>query len=241
MDAQNKEQSKITLADLENATFAVAEGMVIGKMIHNRLPHAKISCYKSISDCFSALSNGEVDSVVYDEPVLRYIAAYAPEFYVIDEKFTEVDYGFAVSLDRPDLKRAVDETLAELKATGVYEEMVDRWFPKSGTLGIMPRIECPDKNGVIRYGATITERPFSFVVGDNINTGFDIELAKRVCCRLGMGLEVHNLIFSELIPSLLSGKIDMFGSIFITEERRKKVLFSEPYFQGGVAAMVKLD
>jgi polar amino acid transport system substrate-binding protein len=38
----------------------------------------------------------------------------------------------------------------------------------------------------------------------------------------------------------MAGKVDMIGAcITITEERSKKVLFSEPYYVGGIAALVR--
>jgi polar amino acid transport system substrate-binding protein len=55
-----------------------------------------------------------------------------------------------------------------------------------------------------------------------------------------MKLEVVNMEFGAMIPALLSGKVDMIAAcITITEERAKKVLFSEPYYVGGIAALVK--
>jgi len=229
-----------SLSDLGEATFAVAEGMIIGEIVLSRMPHARIQYYRTVMDCLSALKNGEVDGVVYDEPILRHISAHSPELYLIEEKFTEVDYGFAVNLNRQDLKNAIDGTVAELKSNGIYDEMKKRWFPESGALGIMPKIKLSGENGILKLGTTTTDRPFAFTVGDNINSGFDIELAKRICCKLKMDLEIHNMIFSKLIPSLLSGKVDMIGAaIFINEERSKKILFSEPYFHGGLAVIVK--
>jgi len=239
MAVEEKAKRISSISELANATFAVAEGMVIGEMVLSRLPHARIRYYKTIMDCFNAVKNGEVDSAVYDEPLLRYILAHSSELYMVEEKFSEVDFGFAVNLNRPDLKKAIDDTLAELKSNGIYEDMKKRWFPKTGAIGLMPNIKLSGENGILKFGTTPVDRPFSFIVGDNVNTGFDIELAKRICQKLKMDIEFHNLVFSELIPSLLSGKIDMFGSIYITEERRKKILFSEPYFHGGVAAIVK--
>jgi len=239
MAVEEKARKIKSISDLENATFAVAEGMVIGEMVLSRLPHAQIRYYRTIMDCFTAVKNGEVDGVVYDEPLLRYILAHSPELYMVEEKFTEVDYGLAVNLNRPDLKKAIDDTLAELKSNGIYDEMKKRWFPETGAIGLMPNIKLSGENGTLIFGTTPVDRPFSFIVGDNVNTGFDIELAKRICQKLKMDMKIHNLVFSELIPSLLSGKIDMFGSIYITEERKKKILFSEPYFHGGVAVIVK--
>jgi len=55
-----------------------------------------------------------------------------------------------------------------------------------------------------------------------------------------MNLEVVNMDFGAMIPALTAGKVDMIGAcITITEERAKKVLFSEPYYNGGIAALVK--
>jgi polar amino acid transport system substrate-binding protein len=46
--------------------------------------------------------------------------------------------------------------------------------------------------------------------------------------------------FGAMIPALISGKVDMIGAcITITEERAKSVLFSAPYYTGGIAALVK--
>lgn len=228
-----------SISELSNATFAVAEGMVIDEMVFSKLPHARIRYYKTITDCFAAVKSGEVDSAVYDESLLRYILAHSPELYMVEEKFSKVDFGIAVNLNRPDLKKAIDETLAEIKANGIYEDMKNRWFPKTGAIGLMPKIKLSGENGTLKFGTTPVDRPFSFIVGDNVNTGFDIELAKRICQKLKMDIEIHNLVFSDLIPSLLSGKIDMFGSIYITEERKKKILYSEPYIHGCIAAIVK--
>ena len=56
----------------------------------------------------------------------------------------------------------------------------------------------------------------------------------------GDTLEVVNMEFGSLIPALISGKVDMIAAcITITDERAQKVLFSEPYYTGGIAALVR--
>jgi len=61
--------------------------------------------------------------------------------------------------------------------------------------------------------------------------GFDIELAKRICQYLGYELEVKDLDFSTIIPSLQSGRIDFaMAGINPTEERRKSLDFSSIYY-----------
>jgi polar amino acid transport system substrate-binding protein len=69
--------------------------------------------------------------------------------------------------------------------------------------------------------------------------GFDIEIASRVAQKLDMKLEVIDMEFGSLIPALLSGKVDMIAAcITVTDERAKKILFSEHYYTGGIAALV---
>lgn len=243
MSVEEKSIKTKSLSDLENATFAVVEGFIYDDWILNRLPKAKIQYFRSVMECITALKNGDVDAFPYDDAILRYLLANLPDTFTIinDDKFEVSDYGFAVNYNRPDLKKAIDDTIAEIKANGIYDEMIKRWIPKVGAIGIMPKIKCCGKNGKLKFGTSTLERPFTFIVGDKINTGFDIELAKRLCQKMDMELEITNIVpFSELIPAIVSGKVDMVGAaMIISEERAKKVLFSEPYFQVKMGILVK--
>ena len=68
----------------------------------------------------------------------------------------------------------------------------------------------------------------------------DVEFAARVAARLNRKLEVVDMDFGGMIPALISGKVDMIGAcITITDERKKSVLFSEPYYTGGISALVR--
>ena len=104
----------------------------------------------------------------------------------------------------------------------------------------MPEIVLDGANGTLVLGTAAVTEPFSFVDGSQQVVGLDIEIAQRVAKKLGMKLEVVNMDFGGMIPALVSGKVDMIAAcITITEERGQKVLFSEPYYQGGIAALVK--
>jgi polar amino acid transport system substrate-binding protein len=95
-------------------------------------------------------------------------------------------------------------------------------------------------NGVLRFGTAAITEPFSFVDGSQQIVGLDIEIAKLVAKRLNKKLEIVNMDFGAMIPALMANKVDMIGAcITITDERAKKVLFSQPYYVGGIAALVK--
>jgi polar amino acid transport system substrate-binding protein len=117
--------------------------------------------------------------------------------------------------------------------------MMQRWLPKSGNPGSMPDITSNGSKGVLKLGTSAVTEPFSFLDGSQKIVGFDIELARYVAQKLDMKLEVVNMDFGAMIPALTTGKVDMIGAcITITDERAKMVLFSEPYYSGGIAALV---
>lgn len=244
MIAANGAERTRLLSRLESGRFAVIEGMMYDEWVLNRLPNAQFEYYRTAFDCISALKNDNVDAFPYDDSMLKYMIGNASESFafIYDEGFGVADYGFAVNTNRPDLKKAIDEAIADIRAEGSYDDMVTRWFPRTGATGIMPQLKLTGKNGKLRFGTSTIDRPFTFIVGDGVITGFDIELATRICAKLETELEISAITFSELIPAVVSEEVDMIGAaLAITEERCRSVLFSEPYFQAKVALLVKSD
>ena len=60
--------------------------------------------------------------------------------------------------------------------------------------------------------------------------GFDIELVQRFAASLGRTARFSQMPFGSLIAAKATGKVDMIAaSIFITEERKQRIDFSDPY------------
>ncbi|MEI7695300.1 MAG: transporter substrate-binding domain-containing protein [Chlorobium sp.] len=235
----SKRETITTLQQLDGKEFAIPTGTVADKLVLQRLPNAKFKYFNSVMDAALAVKSGKADAVVYDEPILKNIAAKNSGLAVLTEMITHDHYGIAVQLQNQQLKEEIDGVLRELRANGSYDKMIERWFPKSGNPGPMPLISFTGNNGVLRLGtATVTE-PFSFVDGTRNPVGFDIELAGYIAKKLGKRLEIINMEFGSMIPALISGKVEMIAAcITITDERAKQVLFSESYYKGGIAALV---
>lgn len=235
------EQRKIdSLEGLETAEFAVPNGTVADQLVLSRLPDATFIYFNSVLDAAMAVKAGKADAVAYDEPILRNIAAKSGGLKILDEMITTDSYGIATGKGNDELKKAIDTVLKQLRSSGEYEEMHARWFPERGAPAAMPEIELDPSAPVLRLGTAAVTEPFSFVTNGREISGFDIELARRVAAHMGRNLEVVNLEFGALIPALVAEKVDMIAAcITITEERGKKVLFSEPYYDGGIAAMVR--
>jgi polar amino acid transport system substrate-binding protein len=219
--------------------FAVPTGTVADKLVTSKIPDARFQYFNTVLDAAMAVKAGKADATAYDEPILRNIAAKVPGLAVLPDPITVDEYGFAVKLDDAQLKAAIDAVVAEAKAGGDYQAMLDRWLPKSGAPGPMPAIPAGTE-GVLRFGTASVTEPFSYVDGSQHIVGLDVEIAARVAQRLNRRLEIVNLEFGALIPALIAGKVDLIGAcITITPERAKQVLFSAPYYTGGISALVR--
>jgi polar amino acid transport system substrate-binding protein len=230
------------LADIGKHPIGVPAGTIADKLIQSVFPDARFVYFDSMLDAALAVKTGKVHVAAYDEPILRNIAAKNPGLRVLPEKFTTDYYGFAVRLDEQDLKKTMDDVFARLNQTGVFEEMKKRWLPDTGHPRRMPDFELINTTNTLRFGTAPITEPFSFYI-DSESTkviGLDIELAHYIARALGKNLEIVVMPFGDLIPALEKSEVDMIGAcITISEERAKRVLFSEPYYIGGIAAMVR--
>lgn len=228
------------LGQLADKEFAVPTGTIADQLVLSKFPEAEFKYFNTVLDACMAVQSGKADAAAYDEPQLRNIAAKVPGIKVLPDMITVDNYGFAVSLDNTPLKAEIDAVLSEINGNGYYDEMMTRWLPESGNPAPMPQIPEGETDGVLRLGTAAYTEPFSFMNGQQEIVGIDIEIARLVAQRMHKKLEIVNMEFGSVIPALAAGKVDFIAAcITISAERQKKVLFSQPYYQGGIAALVK--
>ena len=115
-----------------------AEGVVIGTQsgttgfmyASDDFGDEKVKGFTNTTDAVAALINGQVDCVMLDnEPAKALVAANADAgLSILDTAYTEEDYAIAINKDNNDLLTKVNAALAELKADGTLQGIIDKYI-----------------------------------------------------------------------------------------------------------------
>jgi len=95
--------------------------------------------------------------------------------------------------------------------------------------------------GKLIVGAELGTPPWTFLDPETGKiTGFSIELARLFAEELGVKLEVRTYEWAGIIPSLLTGKVDMLATCLTrTVKRSVKLMYTEPYVSQPTQVLVR--
>ncbi|AHG43124.1 cystine transporter subunit [Pseudomonas syringae CC1557] len=93
-------------------------------------------------------------------------------------------------------------------------------------------------SGTLNVGLEGTYPPFSFVDESGKLTGFEVELSEALAKELGVKAKVQPSKWDGILAALDSKRLDVvINQVTISDERKKKYDFSEPYTVSGIQAL----
>jgi len=130
-----KEDSRIkTKADLKDKILGVligTTGELTAKEIDEEIGVVKIKTYDDILSAFEDLKAGRIDAIINDIPTSAYIVKDNPELVIVEKIITDEKYGIVFAPDTPELLKAVNKVLKEMKEDGTYDQIYSKWFGES--------------------------------------------------------------------------------------------------------------
>lgn len=115
------------------------------------------------------------------------------------------------------------------------------WQPYQKTPSSSPVIDRIMDRGELVVGTMGKMPPLNMTTKDGKLIGLEIDLAESIAAAMSVKCRFDTMAFSQLMPALQAGKIDMILSdMTITPERNLKVAFVGPYFQSGKAFLTKI-
>jgi glutamine transport system substrate-binding protein len=94
---------------------------------------------------------------------------------------------------------------------------------------------------VYKVGVDTTYPPFEYKEGNDYK-GIDIDLINAIAKNQGFKIELSPMDFGGIIPAMQANQLDVaIAGMSITDERKKVVDFSDPYFDAGLIVVVKND
>src|SRR6185437_2600924 len=95
-----------------------------------------------------------------------------------------------------------------------------------------------DSKEKYRVGIDNTYPPFEFEVDGEL-TGIDIDIISAIAKNQGFEIEFDAMDFGGIIPAMQADQLDIaIAGMSITDERKKVVDFSDPYFDAGLTLVI---
>lgn len=103
-------------------------------------------------------------------------------------------------------------------------------------------LEAVKASGKLRIGTEGTYAPFTYHDADGKLTGFDVEIAEEVTKRLGVEAEFIETQWDGIFAGMDAKRFDtIFNEVSITDERKVKYDFSDPYIVSKAVLIVSED
>ena len=115
------------ISDLNGRTVGIISGTTSESFL--RYHNVETISVENLDALIALLKNKIADAVVYDAPVLMYVAKNDPEIKVVGEMFDEQRYGIVFpENDASELKELFDIEILSMMKNGEYAKIYDKWF-----------------------------------------------------------------------------------------------------------------
>ena len=174
---------------------------------------------------------------------------------VIDIPLTEEEYAFAVQKGDTELLAQVNSFLAEIKANGTFETIINKYFGNGTPTAVHSAATMKTDGSQLIVATNAAFEPFEYMIGENYY-GIDMEIMSLFAQKIGKELYINNMEFDAVCLSVsasggtyenengtevtvVGGTCNIAAAGLTVNETRKTVLdFSESYYNAAQMLIV---
>lgn len=159
---------------------------------------------------------------------------------VIDIELTQEEYAFGVDKNQPELLKATNDFIKEIKENGTFDEICNKYFA-DGEPTAVKSAELDTSKDQLVVATNAAFEPFEYTKGDSYY-GVDMEIASLLAEKLGKELVIQNMKFDAVCLSVGQHKCDIaMSGLTVKEDRKKYVDFADTYYNASQKLIVKGD
>lgn len=188
--------------------------------------HYKVIYYDTLDAMLMALDAEEIQQMVIDNTVARYLCANndnlvqinnyedldeAGYFGSLVKKGLTTDYCFMFKEGNEDLRNQFNTAINRLDAEGALKTLAKNYIEDAITEGTVKPIELPNKKGAetIKVAVTGSLPPMDYVAADGSPAGFSTALMAEISKRIGKNIELVVVDSVGRASGLASGTVDV--------------------------------
>ena len=244
---KNTESDKkyASLDDFGAAVIGDNTASVLGNRFKETYPDVEIKYYDDNAAICAALSKGDIEAAILDEPIAQNITASYSNFAIFPTKVSEDSYGMLFS-DGNALREPFNGCIEKYREDGTLDALREKWFSSDEKIKVIDResYAVSDSSAEtlrVAYDPAGYE-PMSYTGEDKLPVGYEIELLYTIARELNLKLEFVAMNSAALFPAIETGKADVVASsISITDEREENFDFTVPTYYGGTVLMCRKD
>ena len=177
---------------------------------------------------------------------------------VVDIALTEEQYAFAVPKGDTEMLTAVNAFLAEIKANGKFDEVINKYFGDGTPTPVASAATMKNDGSQLIVATNAAFAPFEYMEGENYY-GVDLEIMSMFAQKLGKELYIYNMNFDAVCLAVSNqggsyededgntiqvqgGVADIAAAGLTINETRKTILdFSTSYYNASQMIICKAD
>ena len=227
----------------ENVTIAYLSGLSLADKAADILPNATMEAYNSNVDAFTALETGKCDYCVSYMGSQNEMLPSCPNLTFVTTPIAHAGQSFVASkTDRGRLLCSqFDEYLEEIKQSGKYDEIVNKWKNSLENEYHLEEYNYTGENGVIKIVVGANWVPNCFIYNNELMGTF-VDLSCGFAERYGYTPEFYIADYAAELAGVSTGVYDFMADVCEkTPERENNVYFTEPLLYTYYQLMTRTD